>query len=63
MKEEWKSFKGGNWVDTIDVENFIESNYKEYLGDEKFLEGTTKRTDAVWGKCLDLLKEEHNYEI
>ena len=58
MKEEWKSFKGGNWVDTIDVENFIETNYKEYVGDESFLEGTTKRTDVVWGKCLDLLKEE-----
>ena len=58
MKEEWKNFKGGNWVDTIDVENFIEENYKEYVGDESFLEGITSKTKAVWDKCLNLLKEE-----
>ena len=58
MREEWKNFKGGNWVDTIDVSDFIKNNYKEYTGDESFLEGKTSKTDAVWGKCLDLLKEE-----
>ena len=30
MKEEWKSFKEGKWTTTIDVENFIDINYKEY---------------------------------
>jgi len=58
MREEWKDFNSGNWVDTIDVENFIQENYKLYEGNEEFLEGTTKKTDAVWNKCLDLLKEE-----
>ena len=58
MREEWKNFKSGNWVDTIDVDNFIQENYKAYYGDEKFLEGTTNKTDRIWGKCLDLLKEE-----
>ena len=33
----YDEFVKGKWCDTIDVENFIELNYKEYLGDEKFL--------------------------
>ena len=58
MREEWKNFKSGKWVDTIDVDDFIQLNYESYDGDESFLEGTTNKTDKVWGKCLDLLKEE-----
>ena len=58
MKEEWKNFKSGKWTECIDVENFIEENYTLYEGNEDFLKGTTKKTDVVWNKCLDLLKEE-----
>ena len=35
--EEWKSFKGGNWEENIDVADFIKTNYKEYKGDDSFL--------------------------
>ena len=56
--EEWKNFKGDLWKKEINVSDFIKNNYKEYTGDESFLSGTTKKTDKVWGKCLDLLKEE-----
>ncbi len=58
MREEWKDFKDGVWTKEINVSDFIKSNYKGYDGDESFLEGTTEKTDRVWGKCSDLLKEE-----
>ena len=56
--EEWKNFKGDLWKKEINVSDFIKNNYKEYIGDESFLAGTTEKTDKVWGKCLDLLKKE-----
>ncbi len=58
MREEWKGFKEGVWTKEINVSDFIKTNYKGYDGDESFLEGTTEKTDRVWGKCSDLLKEE-----
>ena len=58
MREEWKGFKEGAWTKEINVSDFIKTNYKGYNGDESFLEGTTEKTNRVWGKCSDLLKEE-----
>ena len=58
MREEWKGFKEGAWTKEINVCDFIKTNYKGYNGDESFLEGTTEKTNRVWGKCSDLLKEE-----
>ena len=58
MREEWKGFKEGAWTKEINVSDFIKTNYKGYDGDESFLEGTTEKTNRVWGKCSDLLKEE-----
>ena len=56
--EAWKGFKEGKWTREINVSDFIKSNYTKYDGDETFLKGTTKKTDSVWGKCSELLKEE-----
>ncbi len=56
--EAWKDFKEGKWMHEINVSDFIKSNYTKYDGDETFLKGTTKKTDRVWGKCSELLKEE-----
>lgn len=56
--KEWNDFKKGVWQEKIDVDNFIETNYKEYKGDESFLSGSTDKTKKVWNKCLDLLKLE-----
>ena len=56
--KEWNNFKEGNWTKTVDVEDFIVKNYKSYTGDESFLEGISKKTDKVWNKCLNLLKDE-----
>lgn len=56
--EQWKNFKEGNWCNEINVSNFIKSNYESYDGDENFLAKKTEKTNKVWGKCEELLKEE-----
>ena len=56
--EQWKNFKEGNWTKTIDVRDFIQKNYKQYDGDDKFLAPKSKKTKKVWDKCEELLKEE-----
>ena len=55
---EWKGFKKGNWCNEINVSDFIKKNYKSYKGDESFLTSPTKKTQKVWNKCSELLKEE-----
>jgi formate C-acetyltransferase len=54
----WDKFKGSTWKKEINVSDFIINNYKEYKGDESFLEGPTERTEKVWNKCKKLIKEE-----
>ena len=54
----YDDFKGSKWKTNIDVENFIESNYTEYLDGEEFLKGKSKKTDKVWNKCKKLLSRE-----
>ena len=56
--ENWKNFKGENWKNKVDVKGFILDNYTLYEGDDKFLEKTTEKTNKVWNKCENLLKEE-----
>ncbi len=56
--KEWEGFKGTRWQNTIDVDNFIEENYKEYTGDDTFLVGISKSTNNVWKKCKKLLAKE-----
>ena len=54
----YDEFKGEKWKKQIDVEDFIRSNYTEYLGDESFLEGSSNKTSKLWKKCEILLKKE-----
>ena len=56
--EIWDKFKGTTWKNEINVRDFIQNNYKFYEGNEDFLVGTTDKTNKVWNKCSDLLKEE-----
>ena len=56
--EAWKNFKGENWKNNINVEDFILNNYKEYLGDESFLEGISSKTKIIIDKINQLTKEE-----
>jgi len=50
----------GRWDKTIDVRDFISRNYAPYEGNESFLCGPTKRTQALWQKCLKLFEEERH---
>ncbi len=55
----WEGFKGGDWKENIDVRNFIQNNYKEYKGDDSFLESKpTERTAHLMEKVQKLFKKE-----
>ena len=58
MRNEWNGFVEGDWCNKIDVRDFIQKNYTPYDGDESFLTGASERTNLVWNRCTDLLKEE-----
>lgn len=61
--KEWQGFKKGNWIDEIDVRDFIQKNYTPYEGDEAFLTKTTDRTEKLWEKVLEYMKEERTKGI
>lgn len=54
----WEGFKGNQWKESVDVRNFIQSNYTPYDGDESFLEGPTSETEELWAQVMDLNKLE-----
>ena len=56
--EEWKNFKGEIWKNEVNVADFIKENYHEYKGDDSFLVDKTEKTEKIWNKCQELLKEE-----
>lgn len=58
MRNEWQGFETGQWTDTIDVRDFIQSNYKPYEGDESFLSAATERTTKVLAELDALRKAE-----
>ena len=58
MREEWQGFREGKWCDSIDVRDFIVSNYTPYDGDAAFLKGATERTKEISAKLNALLVEE-----
>ncbi len=51
-------FKGTNWRDAIDVNNFILENYTEYTGDDSFLEKPTEATHQLWAILTEMFKVE-----
>ena len=55
---EWKNFKGETWKKEINVSAFIDDNYTEYTGDDKFLAPKSEKTGKVWAKCEKLLQKE-----
>ena len=57
----WIGFKPGIWQNKIDVQNFIQTNYTFYEGDQKFLTGPTQRTSELMQKVTDLFKLERQY--
>ena len=59
--ENWNGFSNGIWQDEINVRNFIQTNYKEYTGDDKFLSGATSRTKGIMKKVQSLFALERQY--
>ncbi len=57
----WNGFNKGIWQDEINVRDFIQTNYKEYLGDESFLAKATPRTNTVMKKLQSLFALERQY--
>ncbi len=45
-------------MNTVDVRDFIQQNYREYKGDASFLAGATPRTEALMEKLSALFAEE-----
>jgi len=55
----WESFNGRTWKESINVRDFIVSNFKNYQGNEDFLENATDGTKKLWHHCEDLLRKEN----
>ena len=45
--QNWNGFNGNRWKETIDVRDFIQANYTEYLGGAEFLAKATARTSKI----------------
>ena len=58
MREEWNDFKTGSWTKSVDVRNFIQTNYTAYEGDDSFLAGATEATTKLWAEVSELFKKE-----
>lgn len=57
----WNGFRSGVWQETINVRDFIQKNYKEYLGDSSFLAGPTDRTRDLMKKVKGLFALEQQF--
>ncbi len=59
MSRNITEFKPGKWQNSIDVQNFIQTNYNPYNGDSSFLTGLSQKNRHLWETCKSLLIEEH----
>lgn len=59
----WEEFKFDIWNKEINVENFIDNNYNEYKDDDSFLQPISEKTNIVWNKCQEALKEENKKHV
>ncbi len=57
----WNGFTSGAWCDEINVRDFIQKNYTEYLGDDSFLSEATRRTKDMMKKVELLFALERQY--
>ena len=59
--QNWNGFKAGNWMNEIDVRDFIQQNYTEYTGDDSFLASATERTKGMMKHLQNLFALEREY--
>ena len=57
----WNGFKEGIWMNEINVRDFIQNNYKEYAGDDRFLAQATERTNNLMKKVNALFALERQF--
>ncbi len=60
MYQGWNGFKPGKWQETIDVRDFIQTNYTPYTGGSQFLAPATARTQRLMKKFQHLLQLEQD---
>ena len=53
-----EKFTAGEWLNSINVADFVYQNITPYTGDSSFLAGPTERTKKLWEVCTKALKEE-----
>jgi formate acetyltransferase 1 len=58
--EAWHGFIPGQWMQEINLRDFIQKNYTPYDGDQTFLADPSSTTRELWAKCQTLLQQEHN---
>ena len=63
MLTKTERFVPGQWVENVDVRDFIQKNYTPYTGDESFLAGATEETKNLWEKVQFLMGEERKKGI
>ena len=57
----WNGFISGDWQNEINVRDFIQTNYTEYVGDDSFLAGATERTSTLMKKVEALFALERQF--
>jgi formate acetyltransferase 1 len=58
VEASWDGFNSGDWMDYINVRDFITKNFNPYDGDSSFLSESSIRTKKLWSKCKKLLRDE-----
>ncbi|MEG4058139.1 MULTISPECIES: formate C-acetyltransferase [unclassified Microcoleus] len=58
MLVQWHGFREGNWTNEVNVRDFIQKNYTPYEGNAEFLTAPTEKTQQLWQKVLELMKQE-----
>ncbi|MEG5037484.1 MULTISPECIES: formate C-acetyltransferase [unclassified Microcoleus] len=58
MLVQWHGFTEGNWTKEVNVRDFIQKNYTPYEGNAEFLTAPTEKTQQLWHKVLELMKQE-----
>lgn len=60
QKQAWDNFVGTSWQKEINVRDFIQQNYTEYIGDGEFLADPTEATQNLWDYVMDLTSQERD---
>ncbi len=63
MFTQWESFQPGAWTQTVDVRDFIQTNFTPYIDDASFLAGPSDRTQHLWAQVSQLMQQEREKGI